>query len=415
MSELTDKENQVFLKNNNGLGDKSEDESLQNKRASILEKHISKSTGETYVNQQEQFEKTKQTPLPTQQELEKEMELLNLKAELIDLKNAQLNHQTLEHHDKEFNKVLDKLLPDFLHEISSPISSVEYSSDNLYNEYQKIISSFVSVAESDQPMEAFQKVVAYVATLQSDNTISFDGKELREQKKKFIADLTRYQIKHPQRAAEFLIASGVTSINEKLHWIIKQPQGLLLFDLLISLLSVKQSFSVLDAAKARSRYLVSTLKNYTNKLPDTAAEVFDLRTSIDTAIVLLRQRLKSCNFSLQYNASCFIKGNIQHIVHVWINLLSNAIEATQGTGTIEINVFKENNEVIVTVQDNGPGIPTEIANKIFTPYFTTKKNQGGTGIGLDICKNVIALIGGTLSVTSQPGKTTFTVRLSKYE
>ena len=150
-------------------------------------------------------------------------------------------------------------------------------------------------------------------------------------------------------------------------------------------------------------------------MPDTAAEVFDLRTSIDTAIVLLRQRLKSCNFSLQYNASCFIKGNIQHIVHVWINLLSNAIEATQGTGTIEINVFKENNEVIVTVQDNGPGIPTEIANKIFTPYFTTKKNQGGTGIGLDICKNVIALIGGTLSVTSQPGKTTFTVRLSKYE
>lgn len=414
MSNLEDKENNTEIKNTTGNSKVPENDSLQNRRAFILKKHINENNIEFSSNEDNFYGTVSAGAIQTEDELEKEIELLNLKSELVNLKSTQLNKQTTELHDKEFNKVLDKLLPDFLHEISSPVSSVEYSSDNLLIEYQKIISSFVTIAESEEPVEALQKVVNYAAALEASNTVSFEGKELRETKKKFISDLTRYEIKHPQRAAEFLMSAGITGINEKLHWIIKQPQGHLLFDLLISLLSIKQSFAVLDAAKTRSRYLVSTLKNYTNKLPDSVSEIFDLKTSIDTAIVLLKQRLKSCTFSFNYNADCFINGNIQHIVHVWINLLSNAIEATNGTGTIAVNVCKENEEVVISVQDNGTGISPEIITKIFTPYFTTKKKQGGTGIGLDICKNVISSIGGIISVSSKPGKTIFSVRIINY-
>lgn len=413
MSELTDNEKKIKDNITSNTSDSLQNASLQNKRANILQKHIRENNNE--LDEETNFYNTNpENYIETEEELEKELELLNLKNELLNLKKAQLKNTANEIHDKEFNKVLDKLLPDFLHEISSPISSVEYSSDNLLVEYHKIISSFITIAESNEPIEGFQKVVSFVTSLENGPIVSIEGKELREMKKKFVADLTRYEIKHPQRAAEFFISSGIFGINDKLHWIIKQPQGHLLFDLLISLLSVKQSFALLDTAKTRSRYLVSTLKNYTNKLPDSVSEIFDLKTSIDTAIVLLKQRLKSCNFSFNYNADCFIEGNIQHIVHVWINLLSNAIEATHGTGTISINVFKENEAVLIAIQDNGPGIPPEIINKIFTPYFTTKKNEGGTGIGLDICKNVIALIGGNISVSSRPGSTTFTIRIVKY-
>ncbi len=413
MNKLTDREKEVLQSQNTPKTNSLENASLQSKRANILQKHIRTNNNEP-VDDADLYNNVPQNFIDSEEELEKEIELLNLKNELLNLKKSQLTKQSNEIHEKDFNKVLDKLLPDFLHEISSPISSVEYSADNLLVEYQKIISSFISIAESNEPIEGFQKVVAFISSASNISSISIEGKELREQKKKFIADLTHYQIKHPQRAAEFLISAGVFGINEKLHWIIKQPQGHLLFDLLISLLSVKQSFTVLDAAKTRSRYLVSTLKNYTNKLPDSESELFDLKTSIETAIVLVKQRLKSCNFSFHYNADCFIDGNIQHIVHVWINLLSNAVEATHGTGTISVNVFKENETVVVSVTDNGPGIPPELITKIFTPYFTTKKNEGGTGIGLDICKNVITSIGGNISVSSKPGNTTFTVRIVKY-
>ena len=412
MGEISENENLITAKPvNTGNLDNS---SLQNKRAGILEKHLRGNNPDVSSDSDFLVGSSGSNLIQNEEDLEKELELLRLKSELISLKSAQVHKASDEVLDKEFNKVLDKLLPDFLHEISSPISSVEYSSDNLFTEYQKIISSFISIAEFDYPVEAFQKVVNYVSALENSNVAVYDAKELRELKKKFISDLTRYQIKHPQRAAEFLISSGIYGINEKLHWIISQPQGIILFDMLISLLSVKQSFAVLEAAKKRSRYLVSTLKNYTNKLPDSVSELFDLKTSIETAIVLVKQRLKSCTFSFQYNADCFIQGNIQHIVHVWINLLSNAVEATNGSGIIAINVFKENDDVVVNIQDNGPGIPADIISKIFTPYFTTKKNQGGTGIGLDICKNVIFAIGGIITVSSQPGNTVFTVRIKNY-
>ena len=412
MGEISENEKLITAKPvNTGNLDNS---SLQNKRAGILEKHLRGNNLDVSSDSDFLVGSSGSNMIQNEEDLEKELELLRLKSELISLKSAQVHKASDEVLDKEFNKVLDKLLPDFLHEISSPISSVEYSSDNLFTEYQKIISSFISIAEFDYPVEAFQKVVNYVSALENSNVAVYDTKELRELKKKFISDLTRYQIKHPQRAAEFLISSGIYGINEKLHWIISQPQGIILFDMLISLLSVKQSFAVLEAAKKRSRYLVSTLKNYTNKLPDSVSELFDLKTSIETAIVLVKQRLKSCTFSFQYNADCFIQGNIQHIVHVWINLLSNAVEATNGSGIIVVNVIKENDDVVVTIQDNGPGIPADIISKIFTPYFTTKKNQGGTGIGLDICKNVIFAIGGIITVSSQPGNTVFTVRIKNY-
>lgn len=102
------------------------------------------------------------------------------------------------------------------------------------------------------------------------------------------------------------------------------------------------------------------------------------------------------------------------MAHVWINLLSNAIEATDTRGIIELSVYNESNAVIVKVLDNGSGISKDDLQKIFDPYFTTKKKQGGTGIGLDICKKYLNEMNAGIEVSSQPGKTEFKVRLSSY-
>ena len=294
------------------------------------------------------------------------------------------------------------------------MSSIEYSSQNLQAEYQRVLKIFVSFTDSTKDTKAFQRVLNYVNSLVNTNSIS-NYDEIRELKEKFIEQLSKYDLRNPQRAVEYLMASGIYAVDAELNSFITQPNGELLFQLMISLLSVKQSFSLLDTAKSRTRYLITTLKNYTNKLPDNYTEKFNLKTSIETAIVLLKHRLKSCNFTFQYDADCFIEGNIQHIIHVWINIIANAIEATNSKGIITVNVYKENEDVIIAIQDNGPGIPKEIQSQIFTPYFTTKKEQGGTGIGLDICKNVITKIGGTIDVSSVPGNTIFYIRIKKYD
>jgi signal transduction histidine kinase len=71
--------------------------------------------------------------------------------------------------------------------------------------------------------------------------------------------------------------------------------------------------------------------------------------------------------------------------------------------------------VVVEIEDNGPGIPEEIQTKIFDPFFTTKSPGEGSGLGLNISRNIIVQKHqGQITVSSEPGKTCFTVRLPIY-
>jgi signal transduction histidine kinase len=124
--------------------------------------------------------------------------------------------------------------------------------------------------------------------------------------------------------------------------------------------------------------------------------------------------LRSRRFNFSYDASCFITGDIKKLSHIWINLLSNAIEASSSNGIINLNVFTENKDVLVTIQDDGSGITEENIKNIFKADFTTKLNQEGIGMGLDFCKNYLESIDAKIEVISKPGDTTFTVRFSKY-
>ena len=67
--------------------------------------------------------------------------------------------------------------------------------------------------------------------------------------------------------------------------------------------------------------------------------------------------------------------------------------------------------MVVEIEDNGPGIPAEIQPKLFTPFFTTKAMGKGTGLGLNISYNIIMKHHGDIRVTSQPGRTCFTITL----
>ncbi len=101
---------------------------------------------------------------------------------------------------------------------------------------------------------------------------------------------------------------------------------------------------------------------------------------------------------------------------VWLNLILNAHDALTGRPEpqigIEITCPPEAEMMEVKVWDNGPGIPIEIINEIFKPFFTTKPAGEGTGLGLHICRQVVDRVGGTINVETQPEKgTTFTIRL----
>ena len=106
-----------------------------------------------------------------------------------------------------------------------------------------------------------------------------------------------------------------------------------------------------------------------------------------------------------------------------INLLSNALDAVDQDGrvTVEASAVVEEgapsgdaSDVLITVSDTGHGIPPDDLRRIFEPFYTTKGRGKGTGLGLAICRELVAALGGSISVESAPGKgSTFTVRLPR--
>ncbi len=91
-------------------------------------------------------------------------------------------------------------------------------------------------------------------------------------------------------------------------------------------------------------------------------------------------------------------------MQVFLNLVLNAVDATERGGHIELRAERQGGEVVVTVQDDGAGIPPEHQAKLFQPYFTTKKH--GTGLGLFVTHRLVTDHGGRVEFDSRPGEGT---------
>ncbi|WP_179957047.1 ATP-binding protein [Amycolatopsis anabasis] len=97
---------------------------------------------------------------------------------------------------------------------------------------------------------------------------------------------------------------------------------------------------------------------------------------------------------------------------VWTNLIDNAVGAMNGSGTLTVHTGRTADRVRVEIRDTGPGIPAEIRERIFEPFFSTKPAGEGTGLGLDISRRIIVdRHGGALRVESEPGDTRFEILL----
>lgn len=139
------------------------------------------------------------------------------------------------------------------------------------------------------------------------------------------------------------------------------------------------------------------LKLQTHSLHDILKKVIDrIETSDDIIIHLPKSNPQ-------------IVCDIDKLEIVFVNLISNAIEAMDKSGTISINSSETKDTVTIEVEDSGPGINDANLEKIFEPLFTTKPT--GTGLGLASCKNIIERHQGTIMVKNNP--TTFTIKLPK--
>jgi len=169
----------------------------------------------------------------------------------------------------------------------------------------------------------------------------------------------------------------------------------------------------IDTSAHRIAELVGAVKRY-SYMDQAPLQEVDVHEGLETTLTILRHKLRDgIEVERDYAADLpRVSVHGSDLNQVWTNLLDNAIDAMGGAGRIRIRTFRLGDDVAVEITDDGPGIPAELQSRVFDPFFTTKGPGEGTGVGLDLVyRTVVRDHNGYVYLSSEPGATTFRVRL----
>jgi two-component system, NtrC family, nitrogen regulation sensor histidine kinase NtrY len=177
-----------------------------------------------------------------------------------------------------------------------------------------------------------------------------------------------------------------------------------------AVVEIKQALQTINKRSTGLMNFVETYRSLT-KIPKPSFDMVEMNNLLENVVTLMRQETENQHIHLDYTMepdSIMLQIDEQMISQVLINLVKNSLQALEGkeNGKIEIRgYYNKRGRPTIQIRDNGPGILPDVLDKIFIPFFTTKKN--GSGIGLSLSRQILRLHGGTITAQSVPDKETF--------
>jgi signal transduction histidine kinase len=166
----------------------------------------------------------------------------------------------------------------------------------------------------------------------------------------------------------------------------------------------------------RIHHIVRDLGSFSHADDESMAAV-SVNAAVESALTMLRNELKyRARVERDLRATSAVLGSSARLGQVFLNLIMNAAQALDEVGikrnVVKVSSFEDGANVVVQVQDNGPGIPPEVLPRIFDSFYTTKPRGVGTGLGLPISQGIVRSLGGEITVDSRPNAgAIFRVRL----
>jgi len=175
-------------------------------------------------------------------------------------------------------------------------------------------------------------------------------------------------------------------------------------------LTDKVSLSIIEQIDNLS-YIASEFSNFA-KMPEARPEEMELSELLNKAVELYRNDAHIQLTISRPDERIFVYSDHSQLLRVFTNLLENAKQAIpdERTGNIAVSITVENETAVIKISDDGIGIPDDVVNNMFQPYFTTKSS--GTGLGLAMTKKIIEFWKGEIWFETQEGiGTSFYIRL----
>jgi signal transduction histidine kinase len=173
--------------------------------------------------------------------------------------------------------------------------------------------------------------------------------------------------------------------------------------------AIREINKLIDSVRTgaeRTTEIVKGLRTF-SRLDEDVLKIADVHEGLDSTLILLRNKYKQrIEINKQYGKIPDIECYPGQLNQVFMNVLSNAIDAIEDKGIITIITSTSNESIMIRITDTGKGIPEDIQSRIFEPFFTTKEVGQGTGLGLSISHSIIQKHKGHLKFKSEAGSGT---------
>ncbi|WP_281283056.1 PAS domain S-box protein [Leptospira fletcheri] len=337
-----------------------------------------------------------------------EMQKNELQETLNDLKRTQ--DQLIQ---SEKMAALGQLIAGIAHEINNPIGAVKASNQNL-QECLKRFQSLLPLVQaifggmSAEEVDSFRTFLNLVRQIREQ----LAGIEERRVKRDLVEELTNLGFSNPYIIADSLTDMGFRTVPKEAVLFLRHSHSATLLEY-----STIESFfftntNTIQIAVDRVSKILYALKNFSHFDTESSKRLASLQENLETVLTIYQNQLKKgILVSKEYADVPKILCYPDDLLHVWTNLIYNSLQAMAFRGKISIRMFLQDSEVAVEINDDGPGIPEGIQDRIFQPFFTTKPPGEGSGLGLDIVNKIVEKHDGRIEVESRPGSTTFRVFL----
>ncbi len=336
---------------------------------------------------------------------------------LVHIMTSRVREFTAMQQQNEKMMALGKLSAGLAHELNNPASAILRGSIMLKKHLQLQPESFKDVIAIRMTSEQVDIVNQKMFEILSRKEKPFLTMMERSEKEDELLDwLDARKVANGMEVAENLVEFGfspedLTSFNQYIPDEFLSP----VLNWINNNLVTEKMVNDIQEASDRISKLVNSVKNFTHMDRSSDKQATDVHAGIRNTLTMLNHKITKGNIQIveKFDLTLSpVNAMVGELNQVWTNLIDNAIDAMEpnGKGILEIKTERNTDEfVVITITDNGSGIPDDIKSKIFDPFFTTKEVGKGTGLGLDVVMRIISQHNGSVKINSQPGQTEFTV------
>ncbi|WP_319416450.1 ATP-binding protein [Marispirochaeta aestuarii] len=305
---------------------------------------------------------------------------------------------------------LGQLSAGIAHELNTPLGAIQSAVSSMVNSFDKKLPeqpAFFS-SLSDQEQNLYTKTV--VLGLESNKTLDIYLPSRRETKE-IEALLKQQNIPNSPEVTACLADMGLLNkLDDLLPYLAINRNREILAEVSDTVI-IRRMIEVITESSAKASNVIEALRSYLTTTVFDTTKIIDVEMDIKKVLTLMHNLLKHGISVKTEFSGLLVQARADTLSNVWMNLIRNAVQVLNGSGEIVITTQEQDGRGIISVKDNGPGIPPEIQDRIFEPFFTTKNTMQGMGLGLDICRRIIESSQGKIWVESKPGETVFFVSL----